>query len=209
MRPQDHNSDQSTTEPKPVRGIIGTWKRRGLEAPDPRAPLVSRVLASRGVGSGADAIKFLEPKIADLHDPSLLPGLERSAERVLYAIASGQQIVIYGDYDVDGITASSILYHVIREVAKERGTQARVSTYVPHRLEEGYGLNVEAIEEIARAGAQLIISVDCGVTAFEPARAARRAGVDLIITDHHNLPGDAEGLPEAFAVVHPRLPGPT
>jgi single-stranded-DNA-specific exonuclease len=207
MRPQDHNSDHSISEPKPVRGIIGTWKRRGLEAPDPRAPLVSRVLASRGIGSGADATKFLEPKIADLHDPSLLPGLERSAERVLHAIATGQRIVIYGDYDVDGITASAILYHVILEVAKERGIEAHVSTYVPHRLEEGYGLNVDAIEEIALAGANLIISVDCGVTAFEPARAARRAGVDLIITDHHNLPTDAEGLPDAFAVVHPRLPG--
>ncbi|MFZ4575262.1 MAG: single-stranded-DNA-specific exonuclease RecJ [Phycisphaerales bacterium] len=198
---------QPFPEPKPIRGMLGVWKRRGLTEPDPSAPLVSRVLASRGVASGDAAVRFLDPKIADLHDPSLLPGLERAAERVLNGVLRSEQIVIYGDYDVDGVTASAILFHVIREIARDRGVDARVRTYVPHRLEEGYGLNTEAIAELAREGTRLIISVDCGVTAFEPARAARAAGVDLIITDHHNLPTAEEGLPEAYAVVHPRLPG--
>jgi single-stranded-DNA-specific exonuclease len=130
-----------------------------------------------------------------------MPNLDRAAERILAAAKAGEPLVIYGDYDVDGITATSILFHTLKALYPE----ARVSSYVPHRLEEGYGLNTEAVKELAAQGAKLIVSVDCGVTAVEPAAAARAAGVDLIITDHHNLPTGA--LPDAFAIIHPRLPG--
>ncbi|MCA9310752.1 MAG: single-stranded-DNA-specific exonuclease RecJ, partial [Phycisphaerales bacterium] len=111
----------------------------------------------------------------------------------------------YGDYDVDGMTATAILYHMLRHL--EPG--ARVGTYVPHRLDEGYGLNAEALRHLKSDGASVVVSVDCGITAVEPARVAREAGLDLIITDHHTPPADVAGLPEAFAIVHPALPGST
>lgn len=169
--------------------------------------LVERVLASRGLSDPAAAAAFIEPKLTGLHDPALLPGLERAAERLARALAGGERVVIYGDYDTDGITATAILYHTF--VCLWPG--ANVGTYVPHRVEEGYGLNSGAVVELARGqggvdGARVIVTVDCGVTAVEPARVAREAGVDLIITDHHNLPEDGV-LPEAYAVVHPRLAG--
>ena len=166
------------------------------------SPLVARVLAARGLSSPAAAAVFLDPRLSQLHDPSLIPDMDRAAERLLAAVQSGEPVVIYGDYDVDGITASAILFHTLKAVAPE----APVSTYVPHRLDEGYGLNTEAIGELAAAGAKVIVSVDCGVTALAPAQAARDLGVDLVITDHHNPPATMDALPRAFAVVHPRRP---
>lgn len=165
-------------------------------------PLVARVMASRGLTGDEACARFLEPSLLHLHDPSLIPDLDRAAERILAAARAGERIVIYGDYDVDGITATSILYHILRELAPG----CEVATYVPHRLEEGYGVNEAAIGELADAGARLIVTVDCGVTAVGPARLAAARGVDLIITDHHNPPACEEALPEAYAVVHPRHP---
>lgn len=159
-------------------------------------------MKARGLADEASSRPFLEPKLTHLHDPSLVPDLDRAAERVLSAVRSGEPIVIYGDYDVDGVTATAILWHMIRAVRPD----ADVRTYVPHRLEEGYGLNTTAVEQLARDGARVIVTVDCGVTAIEPALAAKQAGVDLIITDHHNPPARLEDLPEAFAVVHPQRP---
>ncbi len=159
-------------------------------------PLIARLMRRRGVADAAAAESFLKPKLTDLHEPALLPGAVAAAERMQQAVADGQPIVIYGDYDVDGITASAILWHTLTLAG------ANVSCYVPHRLEEGYGLNVEAIEQLGR-DRPLIVSVDCGVTAHEPAAAAKAAGVDLIITDHHELPDGP--LPPAHTVVHPRL----
>jgi single-stranded-DNA-specific exonuclease len=185
-----------------VRGLCSVWSARAEVARG--AGLVQRVLAARGVLSGEAAEAFLNPTMKMLHDPSLMPGLDRAAERIVAAANGGERIVIYGDYDVDGISASAILFHALRAVAP----QAQVQTYVPHRLEEGYGLNAESLQELIRQGADLIVSVDCGITAVEPARVVKQAGKDLIITDHHNLPADgAGGLPDAYALVHPRLPG--
>jgi single-stranded-DNA-specific exonuclease len=164
-------------------------------------PLTARILAARGlVGEAAGA--FLEPRLTDLHDPATMPGLERACERLLGALRAGERVVIYGDYDVDGVSSTAILYHTMRAIAPD----APVGWYIPHRLDEGYGLNSEALAQIAAEGARVVVSVDCGVTAIEPARAARDAGLDLIITDHHNPPADG-ALPDAFALVHPRLPG--
>jgi len=163
---------------------------------------VSRLLIARGFDRGEAAAEFLDPKLRQLHDPSLMPDLDRAAERLVEAAKGGESIVIYGDYDVDGITATAILFHTIRAI----NPQAQVRSYVPHRLEEGYGLNAEAIGELCAGGARVIVSVDCGVTAVGPAEVARAAGVDLIITDHHNPPATMDGLPRAFAVVHPRRP---
>ncbi|MBX3389603.1 MAG: single-stranded-DNA-specific exonuclease RecJ [Phycisphaeraceae bacterium] len=145
---------------------------------------------------------FLTPSLTQLHDPSLLPGIDRAAERILRAIRQRQRIVVYADYDVDGVSAAAILWHMVRAIDPD----ANVSTYLPHRLEEGYGLNAEAISKLCDSH-DLIVSVDCGVTAVVPARIARDRKIDLIITDHHTPPTEAAGLPEAFSIVHPAIPG--
>ncbi len=165
-------------------------------------PLASRVLTARGL-MNETASAFLEPSLRSLHDPSLLPDLDRAAERILEAVASNQTIAVYGDYDVDGVSATAILVRTLRAIAPA----ARVLTYIPHRIDEGYGLNADAIRSLAGEGARVIVSVDCGITATGPALAAREVGVDLIITDHHNGAEREEDLPRAFAIVHPRRPG--
>lgn len=167
---------------------------------DAALPLARRVLSARGLTDPNKASAFLDPKLTQLHDPSLIPDLDKAAARLLGALRAGEPIVIYGDYDVDGITATAILYHTFKHIAPG----APVTTYVPHRLEEGYGLNAEALIGLAAQGARVIVSVDCGITAVAPAIAAKAAGVDLIITDHHHPPATMEELPEAYAVVHPR-----
>lgn len=169
-------------------------------------PLVARLLVQRGQRDPVKAAAFLSPNLRELHDPMGLPGIEKTAKRLAKAIADKQRIIIYGDYDVDGITASAILFHVLQEAG------ADVKTYVPHRIEEGYGLNSQAINTLAdelQPGPDggVIISVDCGVTACEPASIAQTRHIDLIITDHHQF--DADNLPDAYAIVHPRLPGST
>jgi len=184
-----------------VRGLTRRWRRRGAVVPGP-APLVDRVLESRGL-SGESAREFLDPALRQLHDPSRMPGLDRAAERLLEAARAGEPIVVYGDYDVDGVTATAILYRTLRAIAPD----AQLRTYVPHRIDEGYGLNEAAIRALAADGVRVIVSVDCGITAVGPAATARESGVDLIITDHHNAPSNPALLPDAFAIVHPRLPG--
>lgn len=186
-----------------IRGLTRRWAPRRPEAdrPDPSVPLVDRVLAARGVTPDA-ADAFLAPSLMAMHEPGLIPDMDKAAARLLDAARRGERIVIYGDYDVDGVTASAILVRMLRLLAPG----APVATYIPHRIDEGYGINTAAIERLAAEGARVIVSVDCGITAVEPARAARALGVDLIITDHHNPPASMEELPDAFAVVHPRRP---
>lgn len=188
-----------------MQGILATWRFRAPEA-DLAAlgalPLRERILAVRGFVEPESLSAYLEPRLTHLHDPSLIPDLDRAAERILNACTSGGRIAIYGDYDVDGVTGTAILWHILRAIAP----QSRVTTYVPHRVDEGYGLNCEAIRALARDGANVIVSVDCGITALEQARTARSLGVDLIITDHHNPPASLDDLPDAYAVVHPRRP---
>jgi len=190
----------STPTAPPLRGLTRLWKPPAevSEHPD----LIDRILASRGL-TGPDAARdFLEPSLRGLHDPSTIPELDRAAERILDAVRAGEPVVIYGDYDVDGITATAVLLRLLRAVAPD----APVSSYVPHRVDEGYGLNADALRTLAADGARVVVSVDCGVTALEPATVARELGLDLIITDHHNPPATEADLPDAFAVVHPRHP---
>ena len=168
-------------------------------------PLVARILAQRTEScdnseqARESAAKFLNPKLTDLHDPALLPGATQAAKRLVQAVHDKQPIVIYGDYDVDGVTASAALWHTLKLAG------ADVHTYIPHRLDEGYGLNADAIRAIINdaTAKPLIISVDCGITATEPAQVAKDLGVDLIITDHHEF--DPQNLPNAYALVHPSL----
>ena len=166
------------------------------------SPLLAQVLLNRGL-RGPDACgDFLRPSLRCLHDPFLIPNLQRAAERVARAVRDGERIVIYGDYDVDGITATSILWHAIRALG------GVVDFYIPHRIEEGYGLNAEAVAQVCEQGARLIISVDCGVTAVEQVKVACERGVDVIVTDHHEwrCRDRKPVFPDCHAVVHPRLP---
>jgi single-stranded-DNA-specific exonuclease len=191
------------------RGHFKRWRIAPLHeqaqalAAELRLPgLVGQLLCQRGVEDSDSARSYLDPKLTDLHDPNLLPGCDEAARRLVDAVRAGEQIVIYGDYDVDGITATAILYHAI----KAADPNADVRRYVPHRIDEGYGLNSEAIAGLCGGGARVIVSVDCGITAVEPATVAYNAGVDLIITDHHQ---PAANRPQAFAIVHPGLKGGT
>lgn len=181
---------------QPMRGLRSVWALRTLDTSG--RPLIQRVLDSRGITDPG----FLRPSLNQLHEPSLMPGLERAAARIFQAIRERQRIVIYADYDVDGVSAAAILWHMIRAI----DPNATVATYLPHRIEEGYGLNDEAITRLCDSH-DLIVSVDCGVTAVGPARIAMERGVDLIITDHHTPPRDPGGLPQALAIVHPLGPG--
>jgi len=178
------------------------WRPRYGPATQTGGTLVARVLAARGLTDSAATARFLDPTLRHLHDPSLIPDLDRAAARILAALAAAEPVVIFGDYDVDGITATAILFHMMRAIAPE----CPVRTYVPHRVEEGYGLNTAALVQLAAEGARVVVTVDCGVTAMEPAVAARDGGLDLIITDHHNPPRTLGELPAAYAVVHPRRP---
>lgn len=166
-------------------------------------PLLQRILHVRGLREPAAIDRFCEPKLTDLHDPGLLPNIDAAAERIVDALKRKQQVVIYGDYDVDGITATAVLFHTLKTLAPE----TPIRTYVPHRLDEGYGINCAALKQLQSDGAELVITVDCGITAADSAATARDIGLDLIITDHHNLPEDETALPDAVALVHPRLPG--
>lgn len=161
-------------------------------------PVVAQLLVSRGVYRADDARLFLDSKLVGLRDPMELPGVEKASAIVLDAIQKSLPITIYGDYDADGITGAAILVNGLRLLG------ADVTYYVPNRLEDGYGLSCEAIEKQHRRGRKVIISVDCGITSVEQAELCKRLGITLIITDHHQL---ADQLPDAAAIVHPRLPG--
>jgi len=160
--------------------------------------VVAELLICRGVSDPVAAQQFLDPKLSALREPDLLPGCRQAAERIQAAVAARRRIVIYGDYDVDGMTGTAILWLCLKLLGAE------VSYYVPHRVDEGYGLNCEAIRTLAAEKAELLVTVDCGIGSQDEALLARELGVELIITDHHE-PGLR--LPEAAAIVHPRLPG--
>lgn len=162
------------------------------------APLLAEILAARGVSSGEAARTLLSTKIGDLSDPSTLPGCSAAAERIVSAIRAERRITVYGDYDVDGVTATSILWHCLKLAG------ARVDYYIPCRFEEGYGLNADALRQLHADDPQrLLITVDCGIASLAEARLARELDLELIVTDHHTF---APTLPEASEVVHPRLP---
>ncbi len=160
-------------------------------------PLVAQVLAARGYGNGASAAAFLQSRLMDLHEPDLLPNLPAAADRVVAAIRDNRRITIYGDYDVDGVAATSLLWHCLRLAG------GNVDYYIPHRLEEGYGLNCDAIRQLHEEDPRrLVVTVDCGIGSVREAALARELGLELIITDHHEL---SHELPDALCV-HPRLP---
>jgi len=160
------------------------------------SPITAQVLINRQVTDVAQATSFLSPKLTELIEPDNMPGVSRAVERIKRALADKDRIAIYGDYDVDGITGVAILWHLLTILG------AAVEYYIPHRIDEGYGLNKDAVRQLAEAGINLLITVDCGITAVDEAALANELGIDLIITDHHQ---PADQLPEATAIVHPAL----
>ena len=157
------------------------------------SPILSQLLINRGIADVESARTFLQPKLSSLSDPMLLPDIEKSTKRILEAISKNEKITVYGDYDVDGISATALMVQCLEVLHKLYGNpkseirnpKSKISYYIPDRMEEGYGLNAGAIEELSRTGTKVIITVDCGVNSFEEARIAKEKGIDLIITDHH------------------------
>jgi single-stranded-DNA-specific exonuclease len=159
-------------------------------------PLLAQILINRQVETEPAVRSFLSPKLTDLIAPESMPGIEPAAHRIRKAIADGEKIAIYGDYDVDGITSVAILWHLLKMLNVE------VEYYIPHRIDEGYGLNIEAITQLAESGVKLLITVDCGITAFAEIKLAAEMGMEVIVTDHHRI---ADRLPPAGIIVHPML----
>lgn len=161
-------------------------------------PVVAQLLTVRGICDGEIARTFLDAKLSGLREPEGLPGASEVAERLHTSIQAKRRIVIYADYDCDGMTAAAILYRCLKLLG------ADVGYYVPNRLDEGYGLNDEALKTLAARGAQTVITVDCGIASVHEAATARELGLELLITDHHEF---GPTLPDAAAIAHPRLPG--
>lgn len=160
--------------------------------------VLSGLLVQRGVNNFYDAKKFFRPSLDFLYDPFLMNGMEEATSRVIKAITENELICVYGDYDVDGICATALLYMFLKEL------DAKIEFYIPQRLIEGYGISKTGIENIHDKGASLLISVDCGITAIDETSLAKSYGIDVIICDHHH---PKEELPNAFAILDPIKPG--
>ncbi|HBC84575.1 MAG TPA: single-stranded-DNA-specific exonuclease RecJ [Clostridiales bacterium] len=154
--------------------------------------LLATILSNKKISKKEDIEKFLSPTRNDFHDPFLMPDMKIAVDRIIKAIETKEKIMIYGDYDVDGITSITVL----KQFLADRGIVA--DTYIPNRLDEGYGLNKKAIEEIAKQNYTLMITVDCGISGIEEVEYANSLGIETIITDHHE---QAETIPNALAVV--------
>lgn len=180
------------------------WNRTGYDSAAADAMmaagisgLAAIILCARGLDTPDKAAAFLDDRLEQLHDPFLMKDMNRAVARIEAALAAGEQIAVYGDYDVDGITATTL----VADYLASRG--GRVSAYIPDRMEEGYGLGCPAMDTLAQEGVRLIVTVDCGITAVEEVAYAKTLGMDVVITDHHEC---KEVLPDAAAVVDPHRP---
>jgi single-stranded-DNA-specific exonuclease len=163
------------------------------------SPLLAQLLLNRGINRTDQAVEFLTPDLKRLHDPFLFSEMGRATKRLQQAIAANEYVLIYGDYDVDGITSIALMVRVLAKYLP-----GRLLYYIPKRLEEGYGLHLSSLERAFAKGVRLIITVDCGISATAEADYLKGQGVDLIITDHHEPQGT---LPDAYAIINPKVPG--
>ncbi len=161
-------------------------------------PLAARVLMHRGYRTPESASAFLSDKLADLPDPFRMKGMVAAVDRLTRALRQREKITLYGDYDVDGVCSTSLLNLFLRELS------VKPATYIPHRLGEGYGLNLQAVERIAADGTRVLVTLDCGITSVAEIARARDLGLDVVIVDHHTVPTT---LPPAVAVLNPHQPG--
>lgn len=165
-----------------------------------KCPAVAELLLQRGIRSIEEAEKFFHPSLRDLHDPFLMPDMDKAVDRLNQAMGAKERIMVYGDYDVDGTTAVALVYRYLQNFYSE------IDFYIPTRYDEGYGITTKVIDEAAEAGVKLIIILDCGIKAIEEIKYARSLGIDFIICDHH-VPDDE--LPPAAAILNPKLEGST
>lgn len=161
--------------------------------------LLGRLLVNRGLTDPEEAKAFLTPDLARLHDPFQFRDMKRAVERIARAIQNQEQILVYGDYDVDGITSISVIIRVLGKLLP-----GKLLYYIPKRLEEGYGLHLTSLEKALAKGVRLIITVDCGISAIEESAYLKTRGIDIIITDHHEPP---PCLPDAYAIINPKVDG--
>ncbi|RKU27858.1 single-stranded-DNA-specific exonuclease RecJ [Candidatus Poribacteria bacterium] len=162
-------------------------------------PLVARLLINRGITTIDQGKTYLYPTYEDLHSPFDLADMAKAVEKIQKAIKNGEQICVYGDYDADGTTATALLMHAFQYL------DYTPEYYIPHRYEEGYGLNENAIKEISMNGCSVLITVDCGITSVNEVEVANSLGIDVILTDHHQPPIDEP--PPAYAIISPKIPG--
>jgi single-stranded-DNA-specific exonuclease len=182
-------------QPEPDYNVVARLGRE-LNIPE----MACRILVSRGVNDSSSAQKFLNSDLCDLFEPFQLSQMDKAVDRVIQALKANEKIMIYGDYDVDGITGTALMFLVLNRLG------ATVSYYLPNRLVEGYGISEDGLQEAEKRQVTLLISVDCGITAVGEVAAAQKMGIDCIITDHHE-PGNR--IPEAVAIVNAKLDGPT
>ncbi|MHA7629760.1 single-stranded-DNA-specific exonuclease RecJ [Corallococcus sp. M7] len=161
-------------------------------------PLAARVLLHRGYRTPEAASAFLSDRLADLPDPFRMKGMGPAVERVLRAVRLKEKVTLYGDYDVDGVSSTSLMYLFLKELG------VAPATYIPHRLDEGYGLNLGAVERIAQDGTRLLVTLDCGITSVAEIARAKELDLDVVVVDHHTVPPT---LPPATAVLNPHQPG--
>ena len=161
---------------------------------------IAKILLNRGIEQENQIENFLHPKIENLYDPFLFNDMDLAVDRILQCQEKKEKITIFGDYDVDGITSTTVLSKFLTELGIEN------DFYLPNRLSEGYGLNCNAIEKIAMDGTKLLITVDCGISGYEEVEYAKSLGLDVIVTDHHECP---EKLPNAIAVIDAKRPDST
>ena len=158
---------------------------------------IARLLVLRGIKTFENAREFFRPSLTRLYDPFLMKGMHEGADRLAHAIRTGEKVLVYGDYDVDGTTATAIVYTFLKNFGVD------VAYYIPHRFKEGYGIGRDGIDYAEEYESHLIVSVDCGITAVEETEYAKGKGIDLIICDHHNA---GEVIPDAVAVLDPKQP---
>lgn len=162
------------------------------------SPLLGQLLVNRGITDPEKASAFLAPKIDQLPDPFLFKDMGQAVDRLEKAVKDQEQVLVYGDYDVDGVTSVALFIRVLGRLLP-----GKILYYIPKRLEEGYGLHLSSLQRAASKGVKLVITVDCGITAVEESRYLKNNGIDLIITDHHEPQTD---LPEACAIIDPKVP---
>jgi single-stranded-DNA-specific exonuclease len=163
---------------------------------DPNKTVLEKLLENRGLTTEEEITSFLNPTFSKMHDPFLMCDMQKSVDRIKKAIKDKERIIIYGDYDVDGVTGTAILVLILQELGAE------ISYRLPNRQGEGYGLNINMINELKLVDTKLLITVDCGISCIEEVAFANTVDMDVIITDHHTVPGE---IPEAFAILHPKM----
>lgn len=159
--------------------------------------VLSTIILNRGISEEQDVMPFLSKSMKCVHNPNLMLDMEKATQRIKSAIENNEKIIVYGDYDVDGITSTALMYMYLKELG------ANISYYIPDRVEEGYGINIMAINRFIKDGVKLVITVDCGITAVGEVEFGKLQGLDMVITDHHTC---KEKIPNAAAIINPKRP---